>query len=84
MRLMKDADDESKAKLRDLEKSILKRKEQFRELEDVLPHENGWKIVIRLLVIENLINVYEITISHLLIAEDQKEDMKLSTEQVGK
>jgi len=27
--------------LSDIEKKIVKRKNQFRELEDVLPHENG-------------------------------------------
>ena len=37
----KGATDEEKMKLADLESRIMKRKEQFRELEDVLPHENG-------------------------------------------
>jgi len=41
IRLKKDADDEGKAKLLELNKNVIKRKDQFRELEDVLPHENG-------------------------------------------
>jgi len=40
-RLSKNASPDVKAKVTDLEMKIAKRKNQFRELEDILPHENG-------------------------------------------
>jgi len=35
----------SRDEISELEKKIVKRKTEFRELEDVLPHENGWNVI---------------------------------------
>ena len=57
---------ESQDGISDLEKQIARRKNQFRELEDVLPHENGWKYFV-FVVFKYVCNAALITLVYTIL-----------------